>query len=155
MGQKGRQAIGSGGFVRVGRLSHLLGSFVSLAPRSTVYYHLVSPPTANNDLSLFRSHVISRILSHIGIKEAMQYSCRDFRHHSLSALLAAASQVRGISRPTSEKRKISGARTVRYGIALSSPLGIRQTMGFVKTSGTTSHVPGSVVAPMLCHAAWE
>jgi hypothetical protein len=152
MGQKVGQAIGSGGFVRVGCLSHLLGSIFSLAPRSTVYYHLLFPPTANSDLSLFRSNIISRVLSHSGFKEAIRYSCQDLCKYFLSKSLAAASHVPGISFPAGEEPKISGACTVRHGMTPSPPLGIRQTMRFTKKRGAIYRVPGSMVASMFCNA---
>jgi hypothetical protein len=152
MGQKVGQAIGSGRFVRVGRLSHLLDSFFSLAPRSMVYYHLVFPPTANSDLSLFRSYVISRVLSHNGFKEAIQYSYQDLCKYFLSKSLAAASHVPGISLPAGEEPKISGVCTVRHGMTPSPPLGIRQTMRFMKKRGAIYRVPGSRVASMFCNA---
>jgi hypothetical protein len=154
MGQKVGQAIGSGGFVRVGCLSHLLDSIYSLAPRSTVYNYLVLPPTSNSDLSLFRSNGISRVLSHSGFKEAIQYSRQDLCKDFLSNPLAAASHVPGISLPAGEEPKISGACTVRHGMTPSPPLGIRQTMRFMKKRGATYRLPGSMMASMFCNATW-
>jgi hypothetical protein len=155
MGQKVGQAIGSGGLVRVGCLSHALGSISPLAPRSTVYYALALPPTSNSDLSLFRSNVISRVLSHSGFKEARQYSCQDLCKYFLSNPLAAASHVPGTSLPAGEEPKISGACTVRHGMTPSPPLGIRQTMRFMKKRGATYRLPGSLVASMFCNATGE
>jgi hypothetical protein len=155
MGQHVGQAIGSGGFVRVGCLSHLLGSITSLAPRSTVYDSFVLPPTSNSDLSLFRSNVISRVLSYGGFKEAIRYSCQDLCKDFLSNPLAAASHVPGISLPAGEEPKISGACSVRHGTTPSPPLGIWQTMRSMKKRGATYRLPGSMVASMSCNATGD
>jgi hypothetical protein len=152
MGQKVGRAIRSGGFVRVGCLSHLLGSISSLAPRSTVYYSLVLPPTSNSDLSLFRSNVISRVLSHSGFAVRRRSNIEDLCEDFLSNPLAAASHVPGISLPAGEEPKLSGACTVRHGMTPSPPLGIQQTMRFMKRRGATYRLPGAMVASMSCNA---
>jgi hypothetical protein len=155
MGQKVGQAIGSGGFVRVGCLSHLLGSISFLAPRSTVYYSLILPPASNSGLSLFRSNVISRVLSHSGFAVRRRSNIQDLRKYFLSNSLAAASHVPGISVPAGEEPKISGACTVRHEMTPSHPLGIRQTMRFIQKRGATYRLPGSMVASMSCNATGE
>jgi hypothetical protein len=155
MGQKVGQAIGSEGFVRVGCLSHLLGSIFSLAPRSTAYRCLIFPPTPNSDFSLFSSNVISPVLGHSGFREAIQDSCQDLCTYFLSISLAAASYVPGISFPAGEEPKISGACTVSHGMTPSAPLGVRQTMRFMKKRGPTCSLPGSMMASMFCNATGE
>ena len=155
MGQKVGQVIGSGGFVRVGCLSHLLGPISSLAPRSTVCYSLVLPPTSNSDLSLFRSNVISRVLSHSGFAVRRRSNRQDLCKDSLANPLAAASHVPGLSLPAGEEPKLSGACTVRHGMTPSPPLGIRQTMRFMKKRGATYRLPGSMVASTSCNATGE
>jgi hypothetical protein len=142
MGQKVGRAIRSGGFVRVGCLSHLLGSISSLAPRSTVYDYLVLPPTPNSDLLSFGSDVISRVLSPSGFKETIRYSCQDLCTYFLSNPLAATSHVPGISLPAGEEPNISGACMVRHGMTPSTPLGIWQTMRFMKKRGATYRLSG-------------
>jgi hypothetical protein len=60
----------------------------------------------------------------------------------LSNPLAAASHVPGISLPAGEEPNISGACTVRHGMTPSTPLGIWQTMRFMKKRGATYRLPG-------------
>jgi len=99
MDHKVGQATGLRVLVRVGRFPRLVGSIFSSTPRSTVDCHLGSPPTANADLSLFRSNLTPKVQSLVGFEGAVRYFFQDLCNDFLSQSLAAANHVPGICYP--------------------------------------------------------
>lgn len=93
------QATGLRVLVRVGRFSRLAGSIFSSTPRNSVDCHSVSPPTANADLSLFRSNPAPKVLSLVGFEGAVRHSFQDLCNDFLSQSIAAANHVPGFCFP--------------------------------------------------------
>jgi hypothetical protein len=116
MDHKVGQATGLRVFVRAGRFSRLAGSIFSSTPRSTVDCHSVSPPTANADLSLFRSNPTPKVQSLVGFEGAVRYSFQDLGNDFLSQSLAAASHVPRICYPAGIEVKGFVACASRYGV---------------------------------------
>lgn len=123
MGQKVGQATRLEVLAGAGHLSHVVGFIFFHAPRSTVDYCSVFPPTANSDLALFRSNAASRDQRLIALEGTVQYSCQGLCSYFLPEFLAADSHVLETSVRSEEEVKVSVACASRRGMMLPSPLG--------------------------------
>jgi len=106
-----------GAFVWIDCLSCAVGSIFSLATESTINHRTVFLPTANSDLTLFRSNTASKGQNLDGFEGSDQYSCQRLRNYFLSSLefLTVANHVLGIFFPTGEDLKGSKACASRRG----------------------------------------
>jgi len=123
MGQKVGQATGLEVLAWVGYLSHVIEFIFSRAPRSTVDYCSVFPPTANSDLALFRSNAASRDQRLIALERVVQYSYQGLCSDLLPEFFAADSHVQGTSLRSEEELKVSVACASGRGMMPPSPLG--------------------------------
>jgi len=123
MGRKVGQATGLEVLAWVGYLSHVVGLIFSRAPRSTVDYCSVFPPTANSNLALFRSNAASRDQRLIALERVVQDSCQGLCSDLLPEFFAANSHVQGTSLRSEEELKVSVAVASGRGMMPPSPLG--------------------------------
>jgi hypothetical protein len=123
MGRKVGRATGLEVLAWVGHLSHVVGLIFSRAPRSTVDYCSVFPPTANSNLALFRSNAASRDQRLIVLERVVQDSCQGLCSDLLPEFFAANSHVQGTSLRSEEELKVSVAVASGRGMMPPSPLG--------------------------------